>query len=168
MHRLYADHHGWLQAWIRRRTGCSQRAADLAQDTFLRVLATRAKGIAVYLEQPRAYLATIARGLVVDQWRRQQLEQAWLDTVAAHPGAVQASPEHSALILETLHEVDAMLRGLPGKVRRAFLLVQLEGLPHRVVASQLGVSDRMVKKYLAQALVHCAVLEAELDGLLVE
>ncbi len=31
-----------------------------------------------------------------------------------------------------------------------------------------GVSERMVKKYLAQAFLHCAVLEAELDGVLVE
>ncbi|MBD9574510.1 sigma-70 family RNA polymerase sigma factor [Pseudomonas sp. PDM23] len=168
IHRLYADHHGWLQVWIRRKTGCSQRAADLAQDTFLRVLMTRAKGVAVYLDQPRTYLATIARGLVIDQWRRQQLEQAWLESLAAQPEAVQSSPEQLALILETLHQVDAMLLRLPLKVRRAFLLAQIDGLPYREIAMELGVSERMVKKYLAQAFLHCAVLEAELDGVLVE
>ncbi|OQR34620.1 RNA polymerase subunit sigma [Pseudomonas sp. T] len=168
IHRLYADHHGWLQGWIRRKTGCSQRAADLAQDTFLRVLMTRAKGVAVYLDQPRTYLATIARGLVIDQWRRQQLELAWLESLAAQPEAVQSSPEQLALILETLHQVDAMLLRLPARVRRAFLLAQIDGWPYREIAGELGVSERMVKKYLAQAFLHCAVLEAELDGVLVE
>ncbi|MDD3484875.1 sigma factor, partial [Azovibrio restrictus] len=34
--RLYRDHHGWLQGWLRRRLGNAHEAADLAQDTFLR------------------------------------------------------------------------------------------------------------------------------------
>lgn len=35
---LYSDHHGWLQDWLRRRLGNAFDAADLAHDTFLRVL----------------------------------------------------------------------------------------------------------------------------------
>ena len=35
-------------------------------------------------------------------------------------------------------------------------------------AEQRGVCERMVKKYMAQALLHCAILEAELDGMLVQ
>ncbi len=38
---LYQDHHGWLQGWLRRRLGCAENAADLAQDTFARLLASR-------------------------------------------------------------------------------------------------------------------------------
>jgi DNA-directed RNA polymerase specialized sigma24 family protein len=61
-----------------------------------------------------------------------------------------------------------MLARLPRKVSDAFLLAQLHGLTYKQIALQLGVCERMVKKYMAQALLHCAVLEAELDGLLVE
>lgn len=61
-----------------------------------------------------------------------------------------------------------MLLRLPHKVRRAFLMAQLDDMPYREIALAIGVSERMVKKYLAQAFLHCAVLEAELDGLLVE
>ena len=35
---LYQDHHSWLTGWLRRKLGCPQSAADLAQDTFLYVL----------------------------------------------------------------------------------------------------------------------------------
>lgn len=35
---LYSDHHSWLQGWLRKKLGCSQHAADLAQDAFVRVL----------------------------------------------------------------------------------------------------------------------------------
>ncbi len=38
VHRLYRDHHGWLQGWLRKRLGDREHAADVAQDTFLRLL----------------------------------------------------------------------------------------------------------------------------------
>jgi RNA polymerase sigma-70 factor (ECF subfamily) len=41
-------------------------------------------------------------------------------------------------------------------------------MPYKAIGLEIGVSERMVKKYLAQALMHCAILEAELDGLLIE
>ncbi|KIQ02458.1 MULTISPECIES: sigma-70 family RNA polymerase sigma factor [Pseudomonas] len=166
LHNLYASHHGWLQQFLRRRLGNSADAADLVQDTFVRLLLRPCRFDSHSGE--RSYLATIARGLSIDHWRRKQLEQAWLSTLASRPQELQPSPEQAALIIETLHEVDTMLLRLPERVRQAFLLAQLDGLPYREIAVQLGVSERMVKKYLAQALLHCAVLEAELDGLLVE
>lgn len=163
---LYTSHHRWLHELLRRRLNNAFDAADLAHDTFIRVL----KRPQVFSGETheRSYLATIARGLCIDHWRRRQLEQAWLDTLAAQPQAVQPSPEQRAIIVETLYEVDAMLQRLPRKVRDAFVLAQLHGLPYRDIADQIGVGERMVKKYLAQALMHCAMLEAELDGLLIQ
>jgi RNA polymerase sigma-70 factor (ECF subfamily) len=29
LHALYSHHHGWLQAWLRRRLGCAQDAYAL-------------------------------------------------------------------------------------------------------------------------------------------
>ena len=47
------------------------------------------------------------------------------------------------------------LDGLSDKSRQAFLLHYLDGETQPRIAEQLGVSDRMVRKYLVQALVHC-------------
>ena len=165
-HTLYATHHRWLYELLRRRLSNAFDAADLAHDTFLRVL-KRPQAFNGEVHE-RSYLATIARGLCIDHWRRRQLEQAWLQALALQPPAPQPSPEQRAIIVETLHEVDAMLQRLPQRVSDAFVLAQLHGMPYRDIASTLGVSERMVKKYLAQALMHCAILEAELDGLLIE
>ncbi|MDD1130588.1 MULTISPECIES: sigma-70 family RNA polymerase sigma factor [Pseudomonas] len=164
--QLYGSHHSWLLGLLRRRLSNRWDAADLAQDTFIRVLKRPPDQADAVRE--RSYLATIARGLCIDHWRRRQLEQAWLQSLADRPQAVQPSPEQRAIIVETLYEVDAMLARLPRKVSDAFLLAQLHGLTYKQIAVQLGVCERMVKKYMAQALLHCAVLEAELDGLLVE
>ena len=68
------------------------------------------------------------------------------------------SPEQQLLILETLYQIDAMLNGLPPKVREAFLLSQLDGLTYAQVALQLGVTDRTVKRYMAQAFAQCILL----------
>jgi len=38
---LYSEHHGWLFAWLRGKLGNRTEAADLAQDTFLRLLGKR-------------------------------------------------------------------------------------------------------------------------------
>ena len=35
---LYQQHQSWLRDWLRRKTGCPFDAADLTQDTFLKVL----------------------------------------------------------------------------------------------------------------------------------
>ena len=164
--QLYGSHHSWLLGLLRRRLSNRWDAADLAQDTFIRVLKRPPDQADAVRE--RSYLATIARGLCIDHWRRRQLEQAWLQSLAERPQAVQPSPEQRAIIVETLYEVDAMLARLPRKVSDAFLLAQLHGLTYKQIAVQLAVCERMVKKYMAQALLHCAVLEAELDGLLVE
>ena len=163
---LYGTHHSWLLGLLRRRLNDRWDAADLAHDTFIRILG-RPLAETDHVGQ-RSYLATIARGLCIDHWRRRQLERAWLQTLAERPDALQPSPEQRAIIVETLYEVDTMLARLPKKVSEAFLLAHLHGLPYKQIAVQLGVCERMVKKYMAQALLHCAILEAELDGMLVQ
>jgi len=153
---LYRGHHGWLHAWLRRKLGCAHQAADLAHDTFLRIIARR---VTPDYEQPRAYLTTIARGLLVDHWRRQDIERAWLETLAALPAPLAPSPEERALLIEALYRIDALLDQLKPRVREAFLLAQLDGLTYRQIGERLGVGERMVKKYMAQAMLHCLLAD---------
>lgn len=152
---LYVAHHRWLFGWLRQKLGCDHQAADLAQDTFVRLMASQS---ASQLREPRAYLTRVAHGLVVNHWRRLSLERAYLDALAARPEPLAPSPEQRALILETLCQLDAMLDDLGLKVREAFLLSQLEGLKYSEIAERLGVSDRMIKKYMAKAMLRCLVI----------
>ncbi|XAH22916.1 sigma-70 family RNA polymerase sigma factor [Xylophilus sp. GW821-FHT01B05] len=151
---LYTHHHDWLQGWLRRQLGsAAQHAADLAHDTFVRLLA-RPRLIDA-ARPPRAYLSTIARGLVIDHWRHQAVERAWLDTLAAQPEAFAPSPEEQALVIEALCRISALLDQLAPRPRQAFLLAQIDGLGYAQIGVELGVSERMVKKYMAQAMLHC-------------
>jgi RNA polymerase sigma factor (sigma-70 family) len=152
---LYRDHHLWLQRWLRRRLDDAGYAADLAQDSFVRVLKASNAG---QIRQPREYLTTIAKGLLIDYFRRRTVEQAYLELVGCLPEAQMPSLEAQAIVIETLLQVDAMLDGLQPKVRQTFLLSQLEGLGYREIASKLGISLRTVNNYMTLALTHCSRL----------
>ncbi|SUV69973.1 RNA polymerase sigma factor [Bordetella avium] len=149
---LYADHHGWLQSWMRRQLGNSFEAADLAHDVFLRLLRRPA---AIETREPRAYLSAIARGLLIDHWRRRELERAWLEALAHTPEALAPSPETRMLVLEALIKIDQMLDTLKPKVRQAFLWAQLEGMRCPQIAQRLGVSLATAERYVAAGLRHC-------------
>jgi RNA polymerase sigma factor (sigma-70 family) len=137
--------------------GCADNAADVAQDTFVRILSRPLDWHT--LREPRAYLSTVAHGLMVNQLRRQAMERAYLAALAARPDDVMPSPESRALVVEALVEIDALLDGLNPKARQAFLLSQLEGLPYAEIAQRLDVSLSMVKKYMLQAVTHCMQVE---------
>lgn len=150
--QLYCDHHPWLLAWLRRKLGNAFDAADLAHDTFLRVLR---RGPDEAIREPRAYLTTIAGALANSRWRRQALEQAWLETLAALPQPMAPSPEERRLALDALEEVARLLAGLPPLVSEAFLLSHLDGLTYSQIAERQGISVHRVQKAMTRALAHC-------------
>ncbi len=156
LHTLYKEHHRWLAGWLRRKLGCSEQAADLVHDTFLKVLITQTE-----IREPRAFLGTVAYGLMVNHLRRRDLERAYLEALAALPEPLAPSAEERIEMLQSLVAVDAVLRGLTPPVRRAFLWWQLEGLSHAEIAQRLGVSISSVRQYIRKAAVHC-VLAADL------
>lgn len=154
---LYVDHHHWLQGWLRRRLGSASDAADLAHDAFVRLLITPRQFDT--LPQARAYLRTMANGLCVDLWRRRSIEQAWLEALATRPESDVPSVEDQSIVLQALHEVDAMLRSLPAKASSAFVMAVGCEMTDKEVAAELGVSTRMVRKYVAKVMLHCLQLD---------
>lgn len=149
---LYTTHHRWLRSWLRRQLHCSESAADLAQDTFMRVIAARN---ASQILEPRVYLATVARRVMVDYFRRNALERAYLEAIAGMPEPVQISVEERTIVIETLCEIDAMLDALGEKPRQAFLMSQLDGLTYQEIAERMHLSVSSIKKYMARAIEHC-------------
>lgn len=159
---LYCDHHSWLKGWLHRRLGSAEQAADLAQDTFVRLL--NSERMPATLDEPRAYLTTVARNLMSNHWRREQLERAYLEALAQAPREVEISPEDRAILLETLLELDQLLDGLPPLVRQAFLLSQLDGQTHAQVAEALGISIPTVKRYIVKGLQQCYFADLSFAG----
>ncbi len=136
----------------------------MAQDTFVRLLLSERKGPFIpSLLKPRPYLATVARRVMIDSFRRRALEQAYLQALAMQPEAHAVSPEEKLLMVEALHAVDAMLDGLGRKVKQAFLLSQLQGIAYKEIATRLDVSVSSVTQYVAKASEHCLLFALECE-----
>lgn len=159
LHALYSDHHSWLESWLRRQIGCAHQAADLSQDTFEQLLRASRAGNAPDLREPRAYLATIAKRVLFNFWRRRDLEQAYLEALATlQDGDAALSAEDHAAVLEALERVDAVLATLPVKTRQVFLLNQLENRTYAQIAEELAMPVISVRRAMARAITACCGL----------
>lgn len=143
-----------LLRFLTRRTGDADRAADLAQDTYLRLAAVSA---ASEIENARAYVYRVAGNLAIDTLRRDA--RIANDFTFLEEGSAVAdpapSPETRALARERLRLLEAALDELPAKKRLALLLSRVDGRTFAEIAERLGVSESMVAKYIVQALRHC-------------
>jgi RNA polymerase sigma-70 factor (ECF subfamily) len=153
--RLFADHRGALQTFFQRRIRTKADAADLAQEVYVRMLRI---GDQEAIRNPVHYLYTVANNLVK--------EHAVLDRRQASGIDIDEAPVHQQL--ETLPEFDGdldtrqriarlgvVLQQLRPKCRAAVELRFTHGLSYREIATHLGVSPQMAKKYVAQGLSHC-------------
>ncbi|WP_233282058.1 sigma-70 family RNA polymerase sigma factor [Pseudomonas mangiferae] len=150
---FFSDHHRWLLRHVQRQLRNHADAEDTAAETFCQLLAARVDPAT--LEQPRAFLSTVARRLIHDRHRRQRLERAYLERLALLPEALAPSPEERLMLLEALDLVDRTLAGLPLAVKKAFLYSQLDGFGYAEIGRRLGVSERTVGRYMNQALRQC-------------
>ncbi len=153
---LYVEHSPWLHGWLRKRMGNHCDVADLVQDTFVKLLKARS---ALEIREPRHYLSTVAKGLMIDLFRRRSLEQAYLEALASLPPAQVPSSEAQAMLFETLVELDSLLAGLGAKVREVFILAQLDGLPYAQIATRLGISLRTVNNHMTKAMEHVCLMQ---------
>ncbi|HOY87543.1 MAG TPA: sigma-70 family RNA polymerase sigma factor [Methylotenera sp.] len=152
VHSMYLNNYQWLHGLLSKKLRCTQTAADLVQDTFINFLTRETQHP---IQEPRAYLTTIAQHILANYYKRKSLEQAYIEAISSLPESVSISTEERMILLETLQQIDNMLDGLPEKVRRAFLLSQIEGLGYVEIARQLNVNVRTIKRYMAQAFEQC-------------
>ncbi len=142
--------------FLRKRTDNSSDAADMTQDVFTQWLGyqDRAK-----VEQPRAFLFQMARNLLRDHWRRQQVRHA-IHSEHAEGESEPLSDERdepmaAAQRLQRLAQLKSVLAELSPRRREALMLHRFEGLSQAQIAARMGISVSMVEKHIAQALLHC-------------
>ncbi|TVT84386.1 sigma-70 family RNA polymerase sigma factor [Pseudomonas sp. H3(2019)] len=150
--KLYVDHHRWLCSLLRRKLGNSVDAADLAHDVYLNLIR---KGRVPSTENSRRHLTQIAKGMVIDLYRRRHLEASHLEGLMQQAEPQVPSEEVRALASEALSQIDVALHNKPLKAREALLLCKLHGMGHRDIAAELKVSVSSVEKYIAAGLRAC-------------
>ncbi|MDC7815295.1 RNA polymerase sigma factor [Pseudomonas sp. BLCC-B112] len=153
--RSFQEHYDDLLKFLTRRMSDRQRAADVAQDTYLKLLKVDQQTVEVHND--RRFIFRVAGNLAIDTLRRERRLAANLSDTEQHSEVVDPAPAPEAVLLakERLAVLDEALAQLSDNARQALLLNRLEGLTQAQIALRLGVSESMVAKYIGQALRHC-------------
>ncbi|GGF78360.1 DNA-directed RNA polymerase sigma-70 factor [Azorhizobium oxalatiphilum] len=163
LHDLFVRHARDITAALRRRGLTEETAADLTQDTFVRVLVSP-PGQTATTHNPAAYLFRVARNLCVDHKRRERV----LPGVDLSPDDFSAivdpapSPEATLYSRQRLELTEAALAELPERTRRAFQMHRVEEMTLAEVAAELGLSTSRTWTLIRDAYEHIA---ARLTGL---
>ncbi|MCU4336375.1 sigma-70 family RNA polymerase sigma factor [Acinetobacter dispersus] len=152
---LYRQHHSWLYQWLKRRLNHSEDAADLAHDTFIRILKRKDQ---LYFDQPRALLTTVAKGILINWYQRKSIEKAYLEALSSRPEYDEISPEQKISAIESLCLINQLLSQMPERQQQVFIWSQLEGLTQQEIANRLNISTRTVMRDLVAVLTQCLAI----------
>lgn len=148
------NHYSELLRHFTRQTGDRDMAADLVQETYLRVLGLAAQGTGI--RHLRALLYRTGRNLLINQVRRKAIEARVLDTLSLVSEASAPSAERQADGREQLKRLLALLQSMPRKRREVFILVRIHGFSHAEAARHLGLSETAIERHMVRALMQCA------------
>jgi RNA polymerase sigma factor (sigma-70 family) len=139
-HQLYQAHFETVMRFILRFGICRHDAEDLAQRVFM--VAYRRSGDPEGIESPEAFLRAVTVRVIHEhfRWWKVRRAKSWL---VEHSWAGRdedaVDPERNLLAGESLEEVRSVLRKMSEKLRDAFVLLDIEGIPIRDAAEILGV-----------------------------
>jgi RNA polymerase sigma-70 factor (ECF subfamily) len=160
---LFAAHRARLEAFVGRRTGDADIAADLTQEAFIRL--ARLPDVEK-VKNPAGFLFTIAANLARDHNRR---ATRWQRLDGGVAGDTHPSQEPDAEAVVGAREEAALLKAaigaLPDKARAMFVLFHVDGLSYREIAARTGATERSVEYHLCRSLEQCrAYVRRETGG----
>ncbi|WP_158240477.1 RNA polymerase sigma factor [Telmatospirillum siberiense] len=143
----------FLQRCLGERPEFRETAADLVQDSFLRLSAARGD-TSDLIENPRAMLFRIARNLATDTLRHERVTANLFDPGGMDDTLVAAdpSPERQVLDRDLLSRLHLAMGELSPLQRQVLTLKRLHGLSHAEIAAQTGLSPAAIEKTLTRAL----------------
>ena len=150
---VYAGSYRRLVGQLTGVTGDPVEAEDVVMEAFARAV-NRSRTFAT-VDNPEAWLRTVAVNIARSRWRRLTRLQALLPRLSAgeadHTSSYDDLPADRVAVL-------AALRALPAVQREAIALHHLADLPVHEVATTLGVPVGTVKARLARGRARLAVL----------
>ena len=149
---IFHRHNRILVGLLVGRLRNEQDAMEVAQEAYVKVLQLEPKeGAISYL---RSYLFRTAENLAVDRLRQKRSRVRLDQLESADDLFVGAGVEKDAIAEQEVALIRRAVSELPGRCREAFRLRKLEDRSVEEVATIMGVSDRMVRKFIGRALAY--------------
>lgn len=145
---MYSAYRTPLYNYIYRLVGDREQAADLMQETFVKVYRALDDLPAGAGRTP--WLYRIATNTCYDVLRRRRLIQwlPWTRDYAAESGRREESPGERYAMAEGVHDA---LRAVPLSLRAPLLLHAVHGFCYADIAVALGISEAAVKMRVSRA-----------------
>jgi RNA polymerase sigma factor (sigma-70 family) len=159
---LFREHNRMLVGYLTSRLRSVHEAKEVAQEAYVRLLQLQNPGAPSLL---RAYLFKTATHLAIDRLRHRAVQQS-AERGELFDGLMGGATDNDdpAQQLEARERTEHLLeflQELPVKCREVFELHRLEGLTQHEVGARLGLSERMVRRYVTYAMLYCRL---RLDG----
>jgi RNA polymerase sigma-70 factor (ECF subfamily) len=164
---LFREHNSVLVGYLRSRLGSLQEAKEIAQEAYVRLLQLHEPGTPGLL---RAYLFKTASNLAIDRLRHRRVrhrseEQPQLFEELNTTRGESDDPAEQLLAREQADQLLGYLQELPIKCQQVMNLHRFEGISQLDVSARLGMSARMVRRYVTYAMVYCHL---RLNGMAVD
>jgi len=152
---LFLTHSDGLRQSLTRQFGDPSLAADLVQDTFVRLAQSQTQGQAGVANM-RGYLGRIARNLALNHFRQLRQRRTGGDESGTLLEVADERPSAEAELdgRRRLDRLQAAMAQLPERTRQVFTLTRVRGMTYPEAAQALGISESSVQKHLARALLH--------------
>jgi len=146
-----------LMRFFKRRVNCPETAADLTQETFLRL---HDGGRYASTDNLRAVAFHIASNLAIDHSRRTHVRAAYASELGEQTGiedlpCPKAGPEREVAARQSVECINRAFSELSEIERTILYLSVVDELTYAQISKITATPLRTVAKRLAQALKHC-------------
>lgn len=157
---LYRRHERAVAAFLMRRTGRPELAADLTSEVFAAALITwRDGGRPAGNEE--AWLYGIAQHKLIDSYRRGRVEDEARVKLGMRPTVIDDESLRAIAALTAETPALELVSALPEDQRAAVTARVIDERPYDELASSLGLSEQVVRKRVSRGL---AQLRAAMGG----
>jgi len=142
-------HFAAIRNYVFYRSGDTEVATDIAQETFLKIWE---KQNSIQPERIKGLLYKIAGDLFVSHYRKEKRSFKFFNHFVPEKNGL--TPEEILTFKQLKVSYQKALEKLPEKQRTVFLMSRFENLKYTEIAEALGISVKAVEKRMGLALNH--------------
>ncbi len=161
---VFVEHSEFLKKFISRFLHKQQDIEDVVQEAYLKAYSAEQDRGAI--EQPKAFLFTIAKNLALNELTRKSRKMTdYIEESQSHiPAVDEQTVENELEASQSLGLYCEAVAELPDKCRRVYLLRKVHGLSHNDICKRLNISRSMVEKHLRIGTLSCRDYMLKRDG----
>lgn len=146
---LFENHFADVRKYVFYRSGDTDVATDIAQETFLKIWE---KQNSIQPEKVKGLLYKIAGDLYISHYRKEKRSFRFFNSFVFENES--QSPEEEMTFNQLKENYSNSLEKMNEKQRTVFLLSRAENLKYTEIAEVLGISVKAVEKRMKNALDH--------------